>query len=288
MSAGGVAAAFKIGGKIAGLFSKKKTTVKDIPLSKRISSGLDKSEMNLAGDMERNRAETDRAYGEWGNLMPRLKGQLGRDLGTIDQYRAGGPQERRSMSAIGRYGDSLRAANRDALDSTQRRASHQQAMMGSGGAMSPFMAAQLMGQQGALNRNVASTMGGLEMGNISRFQGYDLGNIGRGAGLMSAYGQQQARPLGMLMMGDQANRNMYAGAIANRRGSMDRLIGSKMNTAGKISNALGGGGDAMQEHMLSTAYMNKMDPSGQSQSWSNFNPFGKKQGDDADPYNILR
>ena len=64
MSEGGVAAAFKIGGKIAGLFSKKKTTVKDIPLSKRISSGLDKSEMNLAGDMERNRAETDRAYGE--------------------------------------------------------------------------------------------------------------------------------------------------------------------------------------------------------------------------------
>ena len=156
--------------------------------------------------------------------------------------------------------------------------------------MSPFMAAQLMGQQGALNRGVASRIGGLEMGNISRFQGYDLGNIGRGAGLMSAYGQQQARPLGMLMMGDQANRNMYGGAIANRRNSMDRLIGSKMNTAGKIANAFGGTGDAMQEHMLSTAYMNKMDPSGESQSWSNFNPFGGKKsssGDDPDPYGLL-
>ena len=270
-------------GKVAGLFSKKKTTVKDIPLSKRISSGLDKSEMNLAGDMERNRAETDRAYGEWGNLMPRLKGQLGRDLGTIDQYRAGGPQERRSMSAIGRYGDSLRAANRDALDATQRRSSHQQAMMGSGGAMSPFMAAQLMGQQGAMNRGVASRIGGMELANMNRFQGYDLGNIGRGAGLMSAYGQQQARPLGMLMMGDQANRNMYAGAIANRRGSMDRLIGSKMNAAGKISNALGGTGDAMQEHMLSSAYMNKLDPSGNANSWSNFGFGGGKTPVASDP-----
>lgn len=280
MSAGGVAAAFKIGGKIAGLFSKKKTTVKDIPLSKRISSGLDKSEMNLAGDMERNRAETDRAYGEWGNLMPRLKGQLGEDLGTIGRYRSGGPQERRRLGYIGRYGDSLRAANQDALAGTTKQFKLQNALMGSGGGMNPFMAEKLLQQRGLLNRGVERELGGLRLGNVDRYEGFDLSNIGRGAGLMSAFGQQQARPLGMLMMGDQANRDMYGGAIANRRGSMDRLIGSKMNTAGKIANAFGGTGDAMQEHMLSTAYMHKMDPSGESQSWSNFNPFGKKSSSD--------
>jgi len=270
MTPGSAAMAMKGLGAVAGLFGKNKTKVKDIPLSPTITAGLNKNEKFLSGDMMRNRSETDRGFSEWEGLMPRLKGQLDSDLGTIGRYRSGGAQERRRLGAINRYGDALRAGNQDALAGVTKNANHQQAMMGSGGAMSPFMASLLMGQQGALNRGVARELGGLRLGNIDRYEGFDRADIGRGAGLMGAYGRMQSAPLHHLMLGDKANRDMFAGAIANRRNSMDRLISKKPNTMQKISNAFSGGGQAMQDHMLSTAYMNKLDPSGQYNNWKTF------------------
>ena len=95
---------------------------------------------------------------------------------------------------------------------------------------------------------------------------------------MNAYGNSMMQPVGALSQGNQAVNNMYSGAIANRRNSMDRLIQQKPNTMQKISNALSGTGDAMQGHMLTNAYMNKLDPSGGYNTWSSFNPFSRGGG----------
>lgn len=268
-----VAGALKGIGKIAGLFGKNKTKVKDIPLSATITKGLDENEKFLSADSARIRGLTDNAASSWQGLLPRMKERLDTDLLRMDSYRSGGPQENRRRAAIGEYGDALRAANQDAIDASSRRFSQQQALMGSGGGMSPFMRMQQANQLGAMNRDVAARLGALNLGNIDRYEGFERGDFGKGQALMNAYGSSMMQPVRALSQGNQAINNMFAQAIGNRRNSMDRLIQQKPNTMQKISNAFSGTGDAMQNQMLTNAYMNKLDPSGSANSWSNFNPF---------------
>lgn len=272
------AAMAKTAGSLIGLGSKKKTTVKDIPLSKTITAGLDQREKRLKGDTNRMFGETDRAFSEYSRLLPEMRGALDSDLATLDQYRAGGMQEQRFNQGINRYRDALMDSLSDARGQAISQANRRNALLGGGLAMSPFATANLGSTFGMLGRQVATDVEGRKLGNMARFQDIDRGNIGRRMALQQAYGANQLQPLRILGAGNTAVDQMYAGAINNRRNSMDRLIGSKLNTAGKISNALTGVGNTMDSQVLSTAYMNRLDPSGSANSWSSFNPFSRGGG----------
>ena len=237
-------AGLNLGGKVlGGLFGKKKTKIKRKALSPEIAGAMKANEANLKGDMAQYREVGDAAFGDINREASGLASIYGKGQQTLGQYGPEGRQFERSRQAIGRYGDALRASNQDALDSTTRQFNQQQALMGAGGSMSPFMAASLANQQGILNRGVARELGGLEMANISRFQ--DLLSHQR---LMGSIG---------------ANRAGHDTHITTKDNWANKLAGGMQNIGG----AIGGLHTAQMGNALNKAYMGHLGYEMPTQGW---------------------
>ena len=259
-------AALSAGGKlIGGLFGKKKTKIKRKALSPEIASAMKANEANLKGDMAQYRDVGDAAFGDINREASGLASIYGKGQQTLGQYGPEGRQFQRSRRAIGRYGDALRASNQDALDSTTRQFNQQQALMGAGGSMSPFMAASLANQQGMLNRGVARELGGLEMANINRFQDIGMQMPMQQMGLFNAYAGSRQAPMQVLGRRDALTNQRLMGAIGANRAGHDTFIKTKDNLANKIGGAMqtaggaiGGLHTAQMGNALNNAYMDRI------------------------------
>lgn len=264
------------GGKVlGGLFGKKKTKIKRKALSPEIASAMKANEANLKGDMAQYRDVGDAAFGDINREASGLASIYGKGQQTLGQYGPEGRQFQRSRQAIGRYGDALRASNQDALDSTTKQFNQQQALMGAGGSMSPFMAASLANQQGILNRGVARELGGLEMANINRFQDIGMQMPMQQMGLFNAYAGSRQAPMQALGRRDALTNQRLMGAIGANRAGHDTHITSKHNWASKLGNAMQSGGDAItglnnaqMQNSLQKAYMNEMGYAPMNTGWS--------------------
>tara|TARA_Y100001963_G_scaffold19768_2_gene25045 strand:+ start:6479 stop:7330 length:852 start_codon:yes stop_codon:yes gene_type:complete len=240
MSIGAIAAGAQA---IGSIFGKKKTKIKRTALSPDIDAGMRASGKTLKGDVNQIRGAGQQAFGNISDRMGGLSQAYDTGMDALGGYGASGDQFRRSQAAINQYGQAARAANQDALDATSRRANFQQAVMGSGGGLSPFMAAMLQNQYSAQNRNLERELGGLRMANVSRWQ-----DIGRQIpmqqmALNQAYGSNQMAPMNVLGMQNQlANRRLMDTIAANRAGH-DTRVTQKDNWAakiGKLGGAMGG------------------------------------------------
>ena len=268
-------AALSAGGKlIGGLFGKKKTKIKRKALSPEIASAMRANEANLKGDMAQYREVGDAAFGDINQKVSGLSSIYDKGQQTLGGYGPEGRQFERSRRAIGRYGDALRASNQDALDSTTRNFNQQQALMGAGGSMSPFMAASLANQQGILNRGVARELGGLEMANISRFQDIGRQMPMQQMGLFNAYSGSRQAPMQALGRRDLLSHQRLMGSIGANRAGHDTHITTKDNWANKlgggmqaVGGAIGGLHNAQMGQALNNAYMDSFGYDAPTQGW---------------------
>ena len=269
-------AALSAGGKlIGGLFGKKKTKIKRKALSPEIASAMRANEANLKGDMAQYREVGDAAFGDINQKVSGLSSIYDKGQQTLGGYGPEGRQFERSRRTIGRYGDALRASNQDALDSTTRNFNQQQALMGAGGSMSPFMAASLANQRGVLNRDVARQMGQLDMANISRFQDIGRQMPMQQMGLFNAYSGSRQAPMQALGRRDLLSHQRLMGSIGANRAGHDTIIKTKDNWANKLGGAMqtaggaiGGLHDAQMGNALNNAYMDRMGYAPVNTGWS--------------------
>ena len=183
---------------LGGLFGKKKTKIKRKALSPDIAAAMKAQGANLAGDVKQIRGAGQQAFGNISDKLGGLSQVYDTGMSALGGYGASGDQFRRSQAAINQYGQAARAANQDAMAGTQKQFKLQHALMGAGGSMSPFMAAQMQNQYAAQNRGLERELGGLNMANISRWQ-----DIGRQMpmhqmALNQAYGANQMAPMNAL------------------------------------------------------------------------------------------
>lgn len=276
------------GGLIKGLFGKTKTKIKRKPKTAAIGAALDADQKNLKGDMSQLRDAGDSAYADISGRVGGLGSVYDRSMDLYDEYTPEGRQFRRSQAAIGQYGDALRAANRDAIDSTTRRFNQQQALMGAGGSMSPFMAAMMANQRGAMNRGVEARIGALNLGNIQRFQDIGLNDPSRRFGLFSAYSGARQVPMGVLGRRNALTNQRLMGSLAAENAGTNTMIQKKDNWANKlgsglqtVGSAVGGLQQANTNQALTNAYMDRMGYQQPANTWGNlFKPQGLQRTDD--------
>jgi hypothetical protein len=228
---------------IGALFGKKKTTITRTPLSGDIKRGMKAQGANLAGDVSQLRGAGQQAFGNINERMGGLNAAYDTGMSALGGYGASGDQFRRSRGAINQYGQAARAANQDALAGTQKQFNQQQALMGSGGGMSPFMAAQLMGQQGMMNRGLERELGGLNMANVSRWQDIGRQMPMQQMALNQAYGANQMAPMNVLGAQNQMTNQRLMNTIQANRAGHDTRVTQKDNWAaklGKLGGVMGG------------------------------------------------
>jgi hypothetical protein len=251
---------------LGGLFGKKKTKIKRTALSPDIAAGMEAQGKNLAGDVSQIRGAGQQAFGNISDRMGGLNQAYDTGMDALGGYGASGDQFRRSQAAINQYGQAARAANQDAMAGTQRQFNRQQALMGAGGSMSPFMAAQMQNQYAAQNRGLERELGGLNMANISRWQDIGRQMPMQQMALNQAYARNQSAPMGILGAQNQMTNQRLMNTIGANRAGHDTKVTQKDNWAaklGKLGGAMGGLQMAGMQRGLMGAKMNQMgmDPS---------------------------
>ena len=228
---------------LGSLFGKKKTEIKRTALSPDIEAGMKASGANLAGDVSQIRGAGQQAFGNISDRMGGLNQAYDTGMSALGGYGASGDQFRRSQSAINQYGQAARAANQDAMAGTQRQFNRQQALMGAGGSMSPFMAAQMQNQYAVQNRNLERELGGLNMANVSRWQDIGRQMPMQQMALNQAYGANQMAPMSVLGAQNQMTNQRLMNTIGANRAGHDTRVTQKDNWAsklGKLGGAIGG------------------------------------------------
>ena len=228
---------------LGGLFGKKKTKITRTALSPDIAAGMKAQGANLAGDVSQLRGAGQQAFGNISDRMGGLSSAYDTGMTTLGQYGPEGQQYRRSQSAINQYGKAARAANQDAMAGTQQQFNRQQALMGSGGTMSPFMAAQMQNQYGVMNRGLERELGGLNMANVSRWQDIGRQMPMQQMALNQAYGANQMAPMNVLGAQNQMTNQRLMNTIGANRAGHDTRVTQKDNWAsklGKLGGAIGG------------------------------------------------
>ena len=246
---------------LGGLFGKKKTKITRKALSPDIEAGMKASGANLAGDVSQIRGAGQQAFGNISDRMGGLNQAYDTGMSALGGYGASGDHFRRSQSAINHYGQAARAANQDALDATSRQANRQQALMGAGGGLSPFMAAQMQNQFSAQNRNLERELGGLNMANVSRWQDIGRQMPMQQMALNQAYGANQMAPMSVLGAQNQMTNQRLMNTIGANRAGHDTRVTQKDNWAsklGKLGGAIGGLQMAGMQRGLMGAKMHEM------------------------------
>lgn len=228
---------------LGGLFGKKKTKITRTPLSHDINRGMRAQGKNLAGDVSQIRGAGQQAFGNISDRMGGLNQAYDTGMSALGGYGASGDQFRRSQAAINQYGQAARAANQDAMAGTQKQFNRQQALMGAGGSMSPFMAAQMQNQYAAQNRGLERELGGLNMANVSRWQDIGRQMPMQQMALNQAYGANQMAPMSVLGAQNQMTNQRLMNTIQANKAGHDTRVTQKDNWAsklGKLGGAIGG------------------------------------------------
>ena len=265
-----------VGGLVDGLFGKSKTKIKRKPKTAAIGAALDVDQKNLKGDMAQLREAGQAAYGNVAPQAAQLPDMYRAGLSTFDQFSPEGRQFRRSDQAITSYGNALRAANQDAMDAVGRRFNQQQALMGAGGGMSPFLQMAYANQLAQMNRGVAAQEGGMKLDNMRRFQDIGLSMPERRFGLFGRLGSASLIPMGMLTAQNQAGNARLMGALNAENAGTNTIVEKKDNFARKFARGLGAGADAVQgmqnqgyRRALTNAYLEDSGYEPIQDSWRN-------------------
>ena len=228
---------------LGSLFGGKKTKITRNALSPDIAAGMKAQGKNLAGDVSQIRGAGQQAFGNISDSMGGLNAAYDTGMSALGGYGASGDQFRRSQAAINQYGQAARAANQDAMAGTQKQFNRQQALMGAGGGMSPFMAAQMQNQRGVMNRGLERELGGLNMANVSRWQDIGRQMPMQQMALNQAYGSNQMAPMNVLGAQNQMTNQRLMNTIGANRAGHDTRVTQKDNWAaklGKLGGAIGG------------------------------------------------
>lgn len=256
LAAAGVAQG--VGGLVKGLFGKTKTKIKRKPKTAAIGAALAADQKTLQGDMSQLRDAGDSAYRDVSGKVAGLSSAYDKGLETLDQYTPEGRQYRRYEAGIDRLGSDLRAANQDAIDSATRRFAQQQALMGSGGAASPFMQASYANQLGAMNRGVAANLGRMRLDNMRRFQDYGYRNPSQRFALFNAYTGARQAPMGVLAGRNQAINQRLMGSLGAENAGTNTIVQKKDNWANKLGGALQSVGGAVGNMAMTSAAINSL------------------------------
>jgi|9_EtaG_2_1085328.scaffolds.fasta_scaffold01358_3 hypothetical protein len=264
LAAAGVAQG--VGGLVKGLFGKTKTKLKRKPKTAAIGAALAADQKALEGDMSQLRSAGDAAYGDISGKMAGLSDAYDRGVQTLDQYTPEGRQYRRYEAGIDRLGADLRAANQDATDAVSRRFNQQQALMGGGGGMSPFMQMAQANQLGAMNRGVAANIGGMRLDNMRRFQDYGYNNPAQRFALFNTYAGSRQLPMQVLGNRNQLTNQRMMGSLNAENAGTNTIVQKKDNWANKLGGALQSAGGAVGNIAASSAMLNSLGQS--APTWS--------------------
>lgn len=256
LAAGGLAQG--VGGALSSLFGKSKTKIKRKPKTAAIGAALDVDQRNLKGDMAQTRAVGDLAFDDISGKVGGLSDVYDRGVETYKEYTPEGRQYRRYEAGIDRLGSDLRAANQDAIDSVGKRFNQQQALMGGGGGMSPFMQMAQANQLGAMNRGVAANIGGMRLDNMRRFQDYGYQNPAQQFALFNTYTGARQAPLRALADRDAALRQRMMGTLDAENAGTNTIVQKKDNWANKFGGALQSLGGAVGNIAATGAAINSL------------------------------
>ena len=223
-------------GTLGSLFGKKKGKIVQEYYSPELQSSMEEQGRDLAGYAEQDKADAARARGTWLGDRDQFGKLTDQDISMMGGYMPGGLQERRYGRGIDEYERAQMGALQDAFSRAGARANQQQALMGSGGAMSPYMTAMLGNQMGAQGRSVAADVQGRRLGNIGRFQDTGLGLMGRRGQMLKGKTQYDLGGFDISRARDAATQGRTGGLIKQYgEGSWLRKKPDKLNWFGKAA-----------------------------------------------------
>ena len=223
-------------GTLGSLFGKKKGGSVQEYYSDDLRRAMEEQGRDLAGYAEQDKADAARARGQWLGDRDQFGRLTDQDISMMGGYMPGGLQERRYGRGIDQYERAQMGALQDAFDRSGARANQQQALMGSGGAMSPYMAAMLGNQMGAQGRSVAADVQGRRLGNIGRFQDTGLGLMGRRGQMLKGKTQYDLGGFDISKARDASTQGRTGGLIKQYgEGSWLRKKPDKLNWFGKLA-----------------------------------------------------
>ena len=221
-------------GALGNVFGKKRGKIVQEYYSPEIQGSMEEQGRDLAGYAEQDKADAARARGTWLGGRDQYGRLTDEDISMMGGYMPGGLQERRYGRGIDEYERAQMGALQDAFSRAGARANQQQALMGSGGAMSPYMTAMLGNQMGAQGRSVAADVQGRRLGNIGRFQDTGLGLMGRRGQMLKGKTQYDLGGLDISRARDAATQGRTGGLIGQyEKGSWLRKKPDKLNWFGK-------------------------------------------------------
>ena len=221
-------------GTLGNLFGKKRGKIVQEYYSPELQRAMEEQGRDLAGYAEQDKADAARARGTWLGDRDQFGKLTDQDISMMGGYMPGGLQERRYGRGIDEYERAQMGALQDAFSRAGARANQQQALMGSGGAMSPYMTAMLGNQMGAQGRSVAADVQGRRLGNIGRFQDTGLGLMGRRGQMLKGKTQYDLGGFDISKARDAATQGRTGGLIGQyEKGSWLRKKPDKLNWFGK-------------------------------------------------------